>query len=67
MPRKKKLRGSSLAATKFNASHTTTCNIRLNYKTDQDIIQKLNEQPSKMGYVKGLIRSDIVANGYAKK
>lgn len=51
---------------RYNKKSTTTCNIRLNKKTDLDIIQKLNEVPSKMGYVKALIRADIIANGYKK-
>jgi len=51
---------------RYNKLKTTTCNIRLNKKTDLDIIQKLSEVPSKMGYIKSLIRSDIIANGYKK-
>lgn len=29
------------------------------YPTDEDIIQKLNEQPSKQAYIKDLIRKDL--------
>lgn len=29
------------------------------YPTDEDIIQKLNEQPSKQAYIKELIRKDL--------
>lgn len=29
------------------------------YPTDADIIQKLNEQPSKQAYIKELIRKDL--------
>lgn len=32
--------------------------IRLNYNTDADIIEKLNNVESKIGYIKTLIRKD---------
>lgn len=33
--------------------------VRLSYNTDADIIKKLDEVDSKMGYIKELIRKDI--------
>lgn len=33
--------------------------IRLNYNTDADIIEKLNNVESKIGYIKTLIRKDL--------
>lgn len=35
--------------------------LRLSYNTDADIIKKLDEVESKMGYIKELIRKDMQA------
>lgn len=50
------------AATKYNAANTKLLQIRLNLKTDADIIAHLETVPSKMGYVKDLIRADMKKN-----
>ena len=47
----------------YNKKKTTTTLIRLNLETDADIIQKLSEVDSKMGYIKRLIREDIKKRG----
>ena len=47
------------AANNYNKKHTFCVLIRLNKNTDADIIQQLDGVPSKMGYIKGLIRADI--------
>lgn len=47
------------AISKFNKYKTRCINLRLNLKTDADILKKLDEVPSKMGYIKDLIRNDI--------
>ena len=44
---------------RYNKLNTTTLCIRLNRKTDTDIIERLKAQQSKQGYVKRLIRQDI--------
>ena len=44
---------------KYIKANTKTICIRLNYNTDKDIIQRLDEVQSKMGYIKELIRKDI--------
>ena len=44
---------------KFNKDNTKTVCLRLNCNTDADIIQKLDEVNSKMGYIKELIRKDL--------
>ena len=49
------------ANNKFNKANTKMVSLRLNYNTDADIIQKLNEVDSKMGYIKELIRKDMQA------
>lgn len=42
-----------------NKRNTTTVLLRLNYNTDADILEKLNQVNSKMGYIKTLIREDL--------
>lgn len=44
---------------KYNKANTVVFTMRLNYKTDADIIKKLNEVDSRQGYIKQLIRQDI--------
>ena len=47
------------AINKFNKEKTKCIQIRLNKNTDADIIERLENVPSKMGYIKKLIRDDI--------
>ena len=47
------------ANNKSNKLNTTMVCVRLSYNTDADIIQKLDEVDSKMGYIKELIRKDM--------
>lgn len=47
------------ANNKSNKINTTMVCVRLSYNTDADIIQKLDEVNSKMGYIKELIRKDM--------
>ena len=51
------------AIAKFVKEKTISVNLRLNKNTDSDIIAKLASVPSKMGYIKRLIREDIAKNG----
>jgi len=41
--------------------------IRLNHNTDKDIIEKLEDVPSRAGYVKEVIRADIAKTQNMKK
>ena len=50
-----KLRANS----KSNKKNTKMICVRLSYNTDADIIKKLDEVDSKMGYIKELIRKDM--------
>ena len=43
----------------WDAKNTTHVNLKLNKKTDADILEHLDQQESKQGYIKGLIRKDI--------
>lgn len=46
------------ASAKYNANNTTSYNMKLNNKTDADIIERLAEK-GVQGYIKRLIREDI--------
>ena len=52
------------ASNKFNKENTQCVLLRLNFSTDRDVIQKLESVPSKMGYIKKLIRKDMKENGF---
>lgn len=47
------------AVNKYNATHTKQVILRLNLKTDADILAHLAQQASVQGYIKELIRQDI--------
>lgn len=47
------------ASKKYDETHTVQIKLKLNKKTDHDIIQKLDSVHSKQGYIKELIRNDI--------
>lgn len=49
------------ANNKSNKINTKMICLRLSYNTDSDIIKKLDEVESKMGYIKELIRKDMQA------
>ena len=51
---------------RYNKLNTTPLCIRLNRKTDTDIIERLKAQQSKQGYVKRLIRADMRKGGDEK-
>lgn len=52
------------AVNRFNKENTTCVLLRLNFNTDRDVIQKLESVPSKIGYIKELIRKDMKENGF---
>ena len=47
------------AVKKYDAEHTTNLHLKLNTRTDQDIIKWLWKQPNKQGAIKALIRRSI--------
>lgn len=49
------------ANNKSNKINTKMICLRLSYNTDADIIKKLDEVESKMGYIKKLILKDMQA------
>jgi hypothetical protein len=44
---------------RYDAANTVAVKMKLNRKTDKDILDKLNSVPNKQGYIKDLIRRDI--------
>lgn len=51
------------AQAKYDAANTTRIYIKLNNKTDADILAKLETVQSKQGYIKSVIRKDIEKSG----
>lgn len=49
------------ASAKYDAANTTAVKIKLNTKTDADILRKLQEVENKQGYIKRLIREDLAS------
>ena len=47
------------AQVRYDRAHTVQVHLKLNVKTDADIIGKLAAAASKQGYIKQLIRADI--------
>ena len=47
------------AIAKYDAKNCIRMNLKLNIKTDADIIQALNNAPNKQGYIKQAIRSKM--------
>jgi len=55
------------AAKRYNKLHTQTLNVRLNNKTDADIISEMELHSSKSSYIKELIREDIKRKAARKR
>lgn len=47
------------AAYKYDKANTIGLRLKLNLKTDADVIARLKSVPNKQGYIKALIRADI--------
>ena len=47
------------AVKKYDAANTKSFLLKLNRKTDADIIAHLQQQPNKVAYLKKLIRDDM--------
>lgn len=51
------------AVKKYDAKATKQIHLKLNLKTDADILNHLAKQNKVQGYIKGLIREDMKRNG----
>lgn len=47
------------AQKKYDAENTRQVHLKLNRRTDSDVLEKLDNVPSKQGYIKDLIRADL--------
>lgn len=52
------------AQAKYNGENTTFIGLRFNNRSDWDVIAKLKAVPSKLAYIRQLIRDDIVRTGF---
>lgn len=62
--RKKQKESRRKAQAKYNATNTTFIGLRFNNNSDWDIVAKLKAVPSKIIYVRRLIRDDIKRTGF---
>ncbi len=53
------MNSQSKASMKYDASNTKQIRLKLNLKTDADILEQLEKVGNKQGYIKELIRKDI--------
>lgn len=44
---------------KYEAENTRQVHLKLNRRTDKDVLEKLDSVPNKQGYIKELIRADM--------
>lgn len=47
------------AQAKYDAKNTRQLHLKLNRRTDWDVLEKLDSVPNKQGYIKELIRADL--------
>lgn len=47
------------AGYKYDKAHTKQVHLKLNKRTDKDVIERLVGMGNVQGYIKGLIRADI--------
>lgn len=50
------------AVKKYEAAHTISYKVKLNKRTDAEVIKKLKEVSNRNGYFKALIRADLSGN-----
>lgn len=47
------------AGYKYDMKNTKQVHLKFNRRTDEDVLARLDEVPSKQGYIKRLIREDL--------
>lgn len=47
------------AQKKYDSENTRQVHLKLNRRTDDDVLTKLDSVPNKQGYIKSLIRADL--------
>ena len=53
----------SIAQAKYDSTHCKYYTLKMNLVNDSDVIDKLNNEKSKQGYIKDLIRQDLARTG----
>ena len=56
-------RAHSIAQMKYDSTHCRAYNFKFNLVNDSDVIDRLEQEETKQGYIKQLIRQDIVRTG----
>lgn len=51
------------AVARYDAKNTVQIHLKLNIKTDEEILRKLAKTSNVQGYIKELIKADIEKNG----
>ena len=51
---------NSIKANKYNKSNTKQYCVRLNLRTDRQLIEYMESKTNKQGYIKDLIRNDMI-------
>ena len=54
-------KNSTIAQRKYDSANCKFYHLKLNLKTDKDVIAKLDSVPSKQDYIRQLIRKDLAA------
>ncbi len=54
------------ASKKYDKDNTIKLCLKLNISTDKDILKKLDQVGNKQGYIKELIRKDLLMNAPGK-
>lgn len=52
---------ATIQKAKFDKENCRRLQLKLNLRTDADILAQLDKQPSMQGYIRALIRADIAA------
>lgn len=55
---------NSIKANKYNKSNTKQYIVRLNLRTDKALIDHMEKKPNKQGYIKSLIKDDMMIDLY---
>lgn len=53
----------SISQARYDKESTRQIRLKLNLKTDADVLARLDAQANMQGYIKSLIRADIAAHG----
>jgi hypothetical protein len=55
----------SIWTNRYDKEHCRGIYLKLNLRTDADVLEKLDSVPNKQGYIKELIRRDIYENHHS--